>query len=236
MAIFVLVAPSQSLAYSFFSSGNLNTSGTCRNIFSVETNAKKEQNKVRSEVNSARQKRSKDMEAEWQKRNESFQAERTKSDAMYNGFITSIKAKAKTPEEISAVNTFESQMLVTIKESREKVDAIWQEYKNATLLSLSNQDALSEKYFKEVEIESLNRLSKFRNLCSMNNDSEAKKESENIKKMKERGMARSAFLRKSKLEINQAAALRDKKIIEVRNELTQKITEIYNALPESLRK
>jgi len=230
VALFGLIAPNQSFAK------DSNSNSVCRNIFNIETNARKEHSKIRGEVNSARQKRSNDIKSEWQNRNTAFQAERNKSDQMYNGFITSIKAKAKTEAEILAVNNFEIEIKASIKESREKVDAIWQDYKNTTILSLSKQDSLSETYFKEVEMESLNRLNKLRDFCKMNNVVEIKKEVNAIKQLKDRGIVRSAFLRKSKLEINQAATLRDKKILEVRDELTQKIIEIYNALPESLRK
>lgn len=226
--VFVFAIPKQSLAYT--------SNSVCRNIYNIESSLQKEQSKIRSEVNIIRIQRSEDLKNEWQNRNSAFAEKRNNSDEIYKRVIASIKAKTETASEISAVENFEKEILNALFDSREKVDVVWQEYEDSILLSLSNQDSVSEKYFQDIQKEGNTKIGKISSLCKTKSSSEIKTQMRDIKQIETRGLARSAFIRISKLEINQSAGLRDEKLKEIQEELVSKIKDLYNSLPETLKK
>lgn len=226
----VLFAPIQSFA------SNGGSSSICQKISKVESDIKKEQNKIKEEVQKSRQKRTEDIKEEWTKRDEQFNQERNRIDSIYKNFVVSLKAKAQTDADKKAVENFEKTIFTLLSDARNKTDAVWEKYESETLLSLSRQDSSSETYFKEIETESTSRLGTLKTLCVGLFEEKIKDELDNIKKMKDRGMAKSSFIRKSKLEIVQLTSSRNKQIETIKKELSQKIIEAYNALPENLRK
>ncbi len=228
--ISVLFAPIQSFA------SNGGSTSICQKISKVESDIKKEQNKIKEEVQKSRQKRTEDIKEEWTKRDEQFNQERNRIDSIYKNFVVSLKAKAQTDADKKAVENFEKTIFTLLSDARNKTDDVWDKYESETLLSLSRQDSSSETYFKEIEGESTSRLGTLKTLCVGVFEEKIKDELDNIKKMKDRGMAKSSFLRKSKLEIAQLTSTRNKQIETIKKELSQKIIEAYNALPSNLRK
>lgn len=215
---------------------NGGSSSICQKISKIESDIKKEQSKIREEVLKSREKRTEDIKEEWAKRSEQFTQERSRVDGLYKNFILHLMTKAQTDSDKKAVNDFEKTLFDLLSNARNKTDIAWEKYERDTLLSLSKQDSSSETYFKEIETESKNRLGTLRVLCTGLFEEKIKDELDTIKKMKDRGMAKSSFLRRSKLEIAQLTATRNKEIDAIKKELSQKITEAYNALPENLRK
>lgn len=226
----MLFAPIQSFA------SNGGSTSICPKISKVESDIKKEQAKIKEEVQKSREKRTEDIKAEWAKRDGQFDQERNRVDSIYKNFVLSLKAKAQTDTDKKAVDAFEKTLFALLSDARNKTDAVWKKYEDETLLSLSRQDTSSETYFKEIESESNGRLGTVKTLCTGLFEEKIKDELDNIKKMKDRGMAKSSFLRKSKLEISQLTTTRNKQIEVIKKELSQKIIEAYNALPSNLRK
>lgn len=226
----VLFAPIQSFA------SNGGSTSICQKISKVESDIKKEQNKIKEEVQKSRQKRTEDIKEEWTKRDEQFNQERNRIDSIYKNFVVSLKAKAQTDADKKAVENFEKNIFTLLSDARNKTDDVWDKYESETLLSLSRQDSSSETYFKEIEGESTSRLGTLKTLCVGVFEEKIKDELDNIKKMKDRGMAKSSFLRKSKLEIAQLTSTRNKQIETIKKELSQKIIEAYNTLPSNLKK
>lgn len=226
----VLFAPIQSFA------SNGGSTSICQKISKVESDIKKEQNKIKEEVQKSRQKRTEDIKEEWTKRDEQFNQERNRIDSIYKNFVVSLKAKAQTDADKKAVENFEKTIFTLLSDARNKTDDVWDKYESETLLSLSRQDSSSETYFKEIEGESTSRLGTLKTLCVGVFEEKIKDELDNIKKMKDRGMAKSSFLRKSKLEIAQLTSTRNKQIETIKKELSQKIIEAYNTLPSNLKK
>lgn len=230
----VLVSMLFSPIQTFASSGG--SSSICQKISKVESDIKKEQDKIREEVLKSREKRTEDIKEEWAQRDGQFDQERNRVDSIYKNFVLHLMTKAQTDADKKAVDAFEKTLFTLLSDARSKTDAVWEKYESETLLSLSRQDSSSETYFKEIESESSGRLGTLKTLCVGLFEEKIKDELDNIKKMKDRGMAKSSFLRKSKLEIAQLTSTRNKQIETIKKELTQKIIEAYNALPSNLKK
>ncbi len=226
----MLFAPVQTFA------SNGGSTSICQKISKVESDIKKEQEKIKEEVQKSREKRTEDIKEEWAQRDGQFDQERNRVDSIYKNFVFHLMTKAQTDADKKAVDAFEKTLFALLSDARSKTDAVWEKYESETLLSLSRQDSSSETYFKEIESESTGRLGTLKTLCVGLFEEKIKDELDNIKKMKDRGMAKSSFLRKSKLEIAQLTSTRNKQIETIKKELTQKIIEAYNTLPSNLRK